>query len=163
MKLVIFGAAGRIGRRILHEALARGHAVTAVVRDPARLEVMHAALSIVVADVSRADEVARTASGHDAAVNAIGPGQSGEVGVIVAAARALVAGLAPAGPQPDFDGGLRRGAARRVGAAAPPARALHGGRLIGRHRQALSQIGRTSIMSYCGGTKPCTFSLVAPR
>jgi putative NADH-flavin reductase len=99
MKIVIFGAAGRIGQRIMHEALARGHVVTAAVRDPSHLEVTHAALRGVAADVSRAEDVARVAVEQDAAVNAIGPGRSGEVGVIVASARALIAGLAVAGPR----------------------------------------------------------------
>ena len=97
MRLVIFGAAGRIGQRIMQEALARGHAVTAAVRDLSRLEVQHAALHGVTVDVSRDDEVARVAAKHDAAVSAVGPGRSGDVGVIVAAARALIAGLAVSG------------------------------------------------------------------
>ncbi|WP_245899650.1 NAD(P)H-binding protein, partial [Nonomuraea indica] len=35
-KIVIFGAGGRAGRHAVAEAVARGHHVTAVVRDPAR-------------------------------------------------------------------------------------------------------------------------------
>jgi len=99
MKLVIFGAAGRIGQRILQEALTRGHAVTAAVREPARLEVTHPALRTATVDVRRAEEVSRVAAGHDAAVNAVGPGRTGDVGVIVAAARALIAGLSVSGPR----------------------------------------------------------------
>jgi uncharacterized protein YbjT (DUF2867 family) len=34
--IVVFGATGTIGSRIVREALNRGHQVTAVVRDPAR-------------------------------------------------------------------------------------------------------------------------------
>src|SRR5258707_324008 len=37
MKIALFGASGTIGRRILSEALSRGHEVTAIVRDPSRL------------------------------------------------------------------------------------------------------------------------------
>jgi len=37
MKIVLFGATGHIGQSILTEALQRDHAVTAVVRDPARV------------------------------------------------------------------------------------------------------------------------------
>ena len=36
-KLVVFGASGMIGSRVLTEALERGHHVVAVVRDPAKL------------------------------------------------------------------------------------------------------------------------------
>jgi putative NADH-flavin reductase len=34
MKIAIFGAGGRIGSRIVNEALNRGHDVTAIVRHP---------------------------------------------------------------------------------------------------------------------------------
>lgn len=99
MKLVIFGATGRIGGRILHEALARGHAVTAALRDSSRLQVMHQGLRTAKADVTRSEDVARVTAGHDAVVNAIGPGQNGDVGVIAAAARALIAGLSGESPR----------------------------------------------------------------
>lgn len=38
MKIVLFGATGNIGRRIVAEALRRGHEVVGVVRDPAAVE-----------------------------------------------------------------------------------------------------------------------------
>ena len=37
MKIVLFGATGMIGSRVLAEALRRGHEVTAVVRDPSKV------------------------------------------------------------------------------------------------------------------------------
>jgi uncharacterized protein YbjT (DUF2867 family) len=37
MRLTIFGASGQTGRHLLTQALAAGHTVTAVVRDPTRL------------------------------------------------------------------------------------------------------------------------------
>lgn len=97
MNIVLFGAAGRIGIRILDEALARGHAVTAVLRDAARLDRAHPHLTKRVADVTDATAVARAAAGQQAAISAIGPGSAGQVGVIVAAAHALIAGLPQAG------------------------------------------------------------------
>jgi putative NADH-flavin reductase len=99
MKLVLFAAAGRIGSRILNEALARGHEVTAAVRDPARVEVQSPALRCVAADVTQAEEIARVAAGHDAAISAVGGKPGGDQGVIAVAARALVAGLDAAGPR----------------------------------------------------------------
>ncbi|HEY6433363.1 MAG TPA: NAD(P)H-binding protein [Acetobacteraceae bacterium] len=99
MRLVIFGGAGRIGQRVVQEALSRGHEVTVVLHALPRLEMEHPRLRYVTADVNRADAVADAAMGHDAAVSAVGPGRSGDVGVIVAAARALVAGLVVSGPR----------------------------------------------------------------
>ena len=68
MKIVLFGATGNIGNVILDEALARGHQVTAVVRDPSRLATRHAALSVVTGDVARPESFANALSGADAAI-----------------------------------------------------------------------------------------------
>ena len=94
MQIVIFGATGRIGQRILQEALTRGHTVTAALRRTSRLGIAHDRLQTVTADVTIADEVARAADGKDAILSAIGPGPSGDPGVIVAAARSFVVALA---------------------------------------------------------------------
>ncbi len=97
MKLTIFGATGRIGQRIVQEALARGHKITAALRDPSRLQFRHERLHTERADVTRATDVARVAAGHDAVVSAVGPGAGGDAAVIVAAAKAFIEGLASAG------------------------------------------------------------------
>ncbi|MYV67428.1 NAD(P)H-binding protein, partial [Streptomyces sp. SID2131] len=39
MRLTVFGATGGVGREVVRQALAAGHEVTAVVRNPARLAV----------------------------------------------------------------------------------------------------------------------------
>jgi len=49
MQLTIFGASGKTGRHLAWQALAAGHHLTAVVRDPARLPVRHERLAVVVA------------------------------------------------------------------------------------------------------------------
>jgi hypothetical protein len=99
MQVVVFGGGGRIGRHVVQEALERGHQVSAVLRESSRLEMEHPGLRRVVADVTSTDAVTRVAAGHDAAVNAIGPGRGGDPGVIVTAARALLAALSVAGPK----------------------------------------------------------------
>ncbi|MCX5195157.1 NAD(P)H-binding protein [Streptomyces sp. NBC_00249] len=95
-KIALLGATGTIGGRVLHEALGRGHQVTAVVRDPARRTVPDGA------DVERGDvldpaSVAEVAAGHDVVVSAFGPG-SGDPGAIVTAARSLIGGVQSLGP-----------------------------------------------------------------
>jgi len=45
MKIVLFGASGRIGQRIAQEALDRGHTVTAVARAPEAVPLQHERLT----------------------------------------------------------------------------------------------------------------------
>jgi uncharacterized protein YbjT (DUF2867 family) len=37
-RVILFGATGRLGRQVLRQALAAGHAVKVLVRDPSRLD-----------------------------------------------------------------------------------------------------------------------------
>jgi putative NADH-flavin reductase len=98
MKIALFGAGGRIGRAATQEALARGHKVTAVVRDPARFDLSHDGLTVAVGDVTHASKVASVAAGHDVVVSAIGPRAPGNTPrVLVKAARSLIQGLTKAG------------------------------------------------------------------
>jgi len=99
MRLVIFGATGRIGQRILQEALHRGHSVTAALRTSSRLAIEHHLLQTAVADVTNPQDVTRVAAGQDAVASAIGPGPSGDPGIITAAASALVTALTESGPK----------------------------------------------------------------
>lgn len=91
-KVIVFGAGGRAGRRIVTEAAARGHQVTAVVRDPSRYPDLSGA---VAGDVTSADDVAALAAGHDAAVHAAARLDAADFFAV--AARALADGLADAG------------------------------------------------------------------
>lgn len=68
MKIVLFGATGNIGKVILDEALARGHQVTAVVRDPAKVATKHAHLHVVQGDVAHPATIAAPLAGADAAI-----------------------------------------------------------------------------------------------
>jgi putative NADH-flavin reductase len=97
MKIIVFGANGRVGSRVVAEALARGHEVTAVVRDPENHSLQGDGLTVVGGDATDPAAVAEVAGGHDLAVSAIGPGSSGDLEVVPAAARALLDGLSRAG------------------------------------------------------------------
>ena len=70
--IALFGATGGSGRAFLPKALDAGYEVRALVRDPARLEVAHPALTVLRGDVLNADDVARTVSGTDYIVSLIG-------------------------------------------------------------------------------------------
>ncbi|PYC75830.1 3-beta hydroxysteroid dehydrogenase [Streptomyces tateyamensis] len=99
-KIAVFGAAGSIGSQVVQEALARGHQVTAVVRDPAKVTITHPALTVVKGDVLDPAEVAAAAAGQDVLVSAVGGGDGpGHQATIAPSAESLVAGLRELGEQ----------------------------------------------------------------
>ncbi|MGW4804361.1 NAD(P)-dependent oxidoreductase [Kitasatospora sp. NPDC004272] len=92
--ITLYGATGTIGSRVLDEALRRGHTVTAVVRDPAKLPVAHPALTVVTGDVLDPASVADSAKGADVVVSAVGGGDGpGHQALIAPSFESLVAGL----------------------------------------------------------------------
>jgi putative NADH-flavin reductase len=74
MQLTIFGASGATGTCLVNEALAAGHRVTAVVRDPARMRVPAGErLHVITADVLDPGSITPAVTGADAVITAIGP------------------------------------------------------------------------------------------
>jgi putative NADH-flavin reductase len=73
MKIALIGATGFVGSAILKEALHRDHEVTAIVRDPEKLQA-HSNLRPQKGDVYNTDEIARLVAGHDAVISAFNPG-----------------------------------------------------------------------------------------
>jgi len=51
LHILVYGATGKIGTHVVEEALQRGHIVTAVSRDPSRIEKQHENLSAVAGDL----------------------------------------------------------------------------------------------------------------
>ncbi|MGW2372343.1 MULTISPECIES: NAD(P)-dependent oxidoreductase [Kitasatospora] len=91
-RIAVIGANGTIGSAIVAEAAARGHEVTAVVRDPDRYR--GEAASVERGDVLDPADVARVAAGRDVLVSAVGGGDGpGHLALIEPAARSLVEGL----------------------------------------------------------------------
>jgi putative NADH-flavin reductase len=72
MKLLIFGSTGSIGRQLVEQALAQGHAVTAFTRNPARLNLKQANLKIVQGDVLDYPSVEQAVQGQEAVLSALG-------------------------------------------------------------------------------------------
>jgi putative NADH-flavin reductase len=98
MRIVVFGAGGRAGRRVVEEAAARGHEGTAVVRDPGAHPVRDGGrVRVVAGDVTDPASVAAVAGGHDAAITTAARLDVPAVDFYTAATRALAAGLAEAG------------------------------------------------------------------
>ena len=72
MKIVLHGATGNSGQRILQELTNRGHQVTAVARNVSKLP---ATVKAVKDDLSNADKIASVIAGADVVVSAYAPPQ----------------------------------------------------------------------------------------
>lgn len=70
MRITIFGATGRTGRKVVEQALERGHEVVAFVRDASRLEPREL-LTVVEGDARDPAAVERAIAGSDAVVSVL--------------------------------------------------------------------------------------------
>src|SRR5881296_1206661 len=96
MKLTIFAATGGIGRQLLAQAVAAGHEVTAVVRNPKKLS---GEIRVVTVDLAASDQVAlgSAVEGTDAVLSALGPRSISEAGITSQGTRAIVQAMKAVG------------------------------------------------------------------
>jgi len=97
MKLTIFAATGGVGRHLLEQAVAAGHDVTAVVRNPKKLS---GQVPFVTADLAAADPAALESAvvgGADAVLSGLGPRSASEAGVATRGTRAIVQAMQATG------------------------------------------------------------------
>jgi putative NADH-flavin reductase len=73
MNITVLGATGGVGRHLVSHALADGHRVTAVVRDPERLPVRGERLTVVRGNALDAGSLKGPVEGADAVLSGIGP------------------------------------------------------------------------------------------
>ncbi|MFI9213286.1 NAD(P)-dependent oxidoreductase [Streptomyces sp. NPDC053253] len=121
MKLTVFGATGGIGLELVRQALASGHEVTAVVRDPARLTVTGERLVVHRADLTDPETLRAAVTGRDAVLSGLGARGRADAATGVATRltgsvltameaervrRLLVVSAAPVGPAAEGDGVL---------------------------------------------------------
>jgi putative NADH-flavin reductase len=118
MKIALFGAAGRTGRRVLDECISRGFTVAALARDAAGLPA-RPGVAVTQGDARDAAAVAKVVAGTDAVVCCLGMHDitvpatdfSDSVKTIVAAARRAgvrrIVAIASAGVLRHPAGGLR--------------------------------------------------------
>lgn len=122
MKLTVFGATGGIGGHVVRQALDAGHQVTAVVRDPARLDVRGTALEVVVVPGLDDPEILRPAlDGSDAVISGVGARRYSDAGIAAPMTRVILRAIeasgvrrfaavsaVPVGPVPDGERWINR-------------------------------------------------------
>jgi hypothetical protein len=101
LKIAVYGGTGRIGQRIVNEALSRGHEVTVIVRDATAEKDTRPRLHVIQGNIVDTDSVATEIAGQDVVISAVGGGRSQGADFYTRAAVSLVS------------------AERRLGAKAP--------------------------------------------
>jgi putative NADH-flavin reductase len=115
MKLTIVAATGGAGRQLLEQAVAAGHDVTAMARNPKKLS---RDVRVVTADMAAPDPAALQAAvqGADAVLSGLGPHSNSDAGIASQGTRAIVAAMQAAG--------VRRSSSRASMQAARSAREM---------------------------------------
>jgi putative NADH-flavin reductase len=93
VKLAIFGATGRTGRPLVEQALAAGHDITVLVRDPAKITLSHPRLKIVQGDATNAAKVEEAVAGADAVISTLGQTTGSPKDVQTVATKHIVAAM----------------------------------------------------------------------
>ncbi len=116
-KTVIVAATGGIGRQLLLQAIAAGHDVTAVVRNPQLLPDLH--MRVVRADLTHPDQeiLQEAVHGADVVLSALGARTAAQAGVASHGTRAIVQAMQSTGVRR-----LLAVSAASVGTVASPAR-----------------------------------------
>jgi putative NADH-flavin reductase len=93
VRLIVFGASRGVGRSLTELALADGHRVTAVVRNPSTLGLNDESLEVVVGDVTNADSVGRCLAGQEMAFCTVGADKRGATNLYSTAARNIASAM----------------------------------------------------------------------
>jgi uncharacterized protein len=92
VKVALYGATGNAGSRILNELAARGHQITAIVRDPAKIPQPGPAVLVKQDDLSEPKKIAAAINGAEAVISAYAPPQD-DPSAIVGATQRLIDAL----------------------------------------------------------------------
>ncbi|MBN8490217.1 MAG: NAD(P)H-binding protein [Burkholderiales bacterium] len=77
-RIAVFGATGLTGGLVVEQALAQGHEVVALVRDPGRMTLKHPGLVVMGGSPTSPHDVARCVQGADAVIHCLGIGGKGD-------------------------------------------------------------------------------------
>ena len=76
MKILILGATGPTGLQLVTQALEKHYEVTALVRNPAKLNINHEKLTIITGDALDKNIILKALAGQDAVLSALGRGKT---------------------------------------------------------------------------------------
>lgn len=93
MKIAVFGASGRIGSRVINEALNRGHQVTAIVRHPEDYTEVRPNLGVAKGDIFNSQDVESGVFDNDVVVSAYNATRGAPPSTISEVAVTLINGL----------------------------------------------------------------------
>ncbi len=99
MKVLVLGASGSVGRRVVDEAAARGYAITAQTRDSSRLQSLAGGVRAAVFEPRNPAALATWVPGHNAVVFALGESATGPTTLFSDVTRALLPVAEAAGVQ----------------------------------------------------------------
>ncbi|WP_407542526.1 SDR family oxidoreductase (plasmid) [Deinococcus radiomollis] len=91
-KLIVFGASGGTGQRLVEQALEKEYEVTAFVRQASSFPAPHPRLRLVVGDVRNPQDVSAACAEQDAVLSALGPSAKSEP-ICEDGTRAILAGM----------------------------------------------------------------------
>jgi putative NADH-flavin reductase len=111
MRIAILGATGQTGRELTRQALDRGHQVTVLARDPARVTTIHPGLKVTTADIHDPSSIASALADVELLLSGLGTGPADTPDTL---GRGAVAAVASGVQRIIWLGALGTGASRRV-------------------------------------------------
>jgi putative NADH-flavin reductase len=93
MKIVVFGASGGTGIKVVEQALEAGHSVTAFLRTPSKITLQHPSLTLFQGDALNAAAVENAIAGQDVVISVLHPTRPPVPGMMETAAKNIVAAM----------------------------------------------------------------------
>lgn len=93
MKIVVFGASGGMGIKVVQQALEAGHMVTAFLRTPSKIAIQHPNLTLFQGDVMDAAAVENAIAGQEVVISVLHPTRPPVPGMMETAAKNIVAAM----------------------------------------------------------------------
>lgn len=97
MKIAIFGGSRGVGRQAIEQALAAGHFIQALIRNPDNFDLTHPNLMIVRGNVLEAADVSACITGTEAVICSLGPTGENPNNVVTTGTRHIIKAMKEAG------------------------------------------------------------------